>query len=104
MRILIESILTIVFSFILGMIGIALCAIYAPNLLEALQINASFLKDDLLVLLTSAGAESNVKVWVRFLIADEQLVFLLFVIVSRIVLSLFFWFLRSVQEAIMGRA
>ncbi|MEO1330247.1 MAG: hypothetical protein AAFW46_11340 [Pseudomonadota bacterium] len=103
MRILIESILTIVFSFILGMIGVALCAIYAPEVLEALQINASFLKDDLLVLLTSAGAESNARVWIRFLVADEQLVFLLFVILSRIVLSLFFWFLRSIQDAVTGR-
>lgn len=100
MRILIESILTILFSFVLGMIGIALTAIYAPEILEMLQINAEGVKDTLLVTLTSLGTESNVKVWIRFLVSDEQLVFLLFVILARIILSLFFWGLRGLQDIV----
>ncbi len=103
MRSVIEAVLTIFFSLILGAVSLALCAFYAPDFLEALQINAGFFKEDLLAILTSFGTQSNVNVWIRFLVQDEQLVFMGFVIVSRVVLSLFFWGLRGLGDMVMGR-
>lgn len=103
MRALFEAIVTIVFSFFLGMIAVVLMALYAPETLEAIQIQASGWKDSFIVLLTNVGAQSNVKVWVRFLLADEQLVFLAFTILARIFLTLFMLSLRSLWSMATGR-
>ena len=98
MKRLIEAIFSIFFSLIMGAIGLALCALYAPGFLESLQINASFLKDDILIIFTSLGTQSNVNVWIRFLLQDEQLVFMGFVIASRIIITLFFVLIDSLTD------
>lgn len=91
-----QSASNIFLSLLLGAFAIALCAIYLPELLEALQIRASHLKDDILWVLTSLGTTANVNVWIRFLVQDEQLVFMGFVIVMRIFLALLMWSVSSV--------
>lgn len=90
-----QSASNIFFSLLLGAFALALCAIYSPDLLEALQINASYLKDDILYVLTSLGTSSNVNVWIRFLVQDEQLVFMGFVIFMRVLLALMMWGINS---------
>lgn len=86
-----QSTANIFFSLLLGAFALALCAIYAPEMLELLQIKASLLKDDILWGLTSLGTKANVNVWVRFLVQDQQLVFMGFVIFMRISLALIMW-------------
>lgn len=86
-----QSASNIFFSLLLGAVALAMCAFYAPDFLETLQIRASYLKDDILHVLTSLGTTSAVNVWIRFLVQDEQLVFMGFVIFMRVLLALLMW-------------
>lgn len=102
MRRVLQSISSIVFSLLLGAVALALTAIYAPDTLELFQINAGFLKDDILLVMTNLGTKSNVNVWVRFLVQDEQLVFMGFVIAVRVVLAFVYWGLFSAYDILTG--
>ncbi|MEM1419405.1 MAG: hypothetical protein AAF661_14045 [Pseudomonadota bacterium] len=97
-----ESVANIFFSLLLGALGLALTAIYAPYTLESVQIQAGFLKEDLVAMLTSLGTEPQVNVWIRFLVQDEQLVFMGFVILMRVLIALTFWGIRSMFAAMRG--
>lgn len=101
MRRVIESVFNIFFSLLFGAIALAFCAFYAPETLESMQINASFLKDDILAVLTGLGTDSSVNVWIRFLVQDEQLVFMGFVILMRVLIALFFWGVNSLTDLVM---
>lgn len=103
MRRVIESVFNIFFSLLFGAVALALCALYAPETLEALQIQANFFKDDILVIMTSLGTTANVNVWIRFLVQDEQLVFMGFVIVMRVLIALMFWGVNSLAAMITAR-
>ncbi len=83
---LVRATTNIFLSLLLGAVALALCALYFPEQLEFLQIQANHFKDWLLSSMKSIGSTSAVNVWVRFLVKDEQLVFMGFVIVSRILL------------------
>ena len=87
---LIKAILSIALSLIVGAMALALCAYYFPDQLEALQISASYFKDAMMTALTNAGSKASINVWIRFLLSDEQLVFMFFVIGARVVLYMFF--------------
>ncbi|MBI1383341.1 MAG: hypothetical protein GC150_00305 [Rhizobiales bacterium] len=83
---LIRALLTIFLSLILGIIAIALCAYYFPETLESIQIWASYRKDDILYSLTNHfGTTPRVNVWLRFLLQEQSLVFMAFVVVARII-------------------
>lgn len=101
MRRVIESVFNIFFSLLFGAVALAMCALYAPDTLEMLQINASYLKDDILVVLTGLGTDSSVNVWIRFLVQDEQLVFMGFVILMRVLIALFFWGVNSLTDMVL---
>jgi len=92
---LIRAALNIFLSLLLGAIALALCAYYAPDWLEFLQIEAGYLKDWILSTMKAAGSTSSINVWVRFLVQDEQLVFMAFVIVTRVLLYFVLSFIAS---------
>ncbi|MEM6548066.1 MAG: hypothetical protein AAF713_10025 [Pseudomonadota bacterium] len=102
-RRIVEATLTIFLSLFLGALGLACCALYAPETLEVLQIGANHAKDDILAILTGLGTEAGVNVWVRFLVQDEQLVFIGFVIAMRIGLSVLFALLAGMVGMAFGR-
>ena len=81
---LFSSIVNIIFSLILGAIAMGICAYYFPEYLEIIQIQASTFKDWFLGATTQAGVKSGVNIWIRFILADEQLVFMFFVVLARI--------------------
>ena len=82
---LFRALSTIFFSLLLGAIALALCAIYFPETLEEIQIQADHLRKNILYSLsTHFGTTSSVNVWLRFLLQDQQLVFMGFVIVARV--------------------
>ena len=92
---LVRAILNIFLSLLVGAFALALCAYYFPEWLESFQIQASKLKDGLLDAMKSAGSSPSINVWVRFLVQDEQLVFMGFVIVARIILFLLLSFFAA---------
>lgn len=85
---LIRAVLNIFLSMLVGAFALALCAYYYPEWLESFQIQASKLKDWILETMKSAGSTSSINVWLRFLVQDEQLVFMGFVIAARVGLFL----------------
>lgn len=99
---LIQSVLSLVASLVLGAVAFTITAIYAPNTLEAVQINAGYLQDAVLLTSQSLGAEANVNVWLRFLVSDQQLVFLGFVILVRVILASIFWLFEAAWSAVVG--
>ncbi len=86
---------SIFFSLILGAIALAVVAVMLPETMETFLDGASWLRDQL----TSTGLASKYNVWVKFLIADQQLVFMGFVIVVRIILAL----LIAAGSSLFGR-
>ena len=77
---------SIFFSLILGAAALAAVAVIVPGTMESLLDSASWVRDQL----TNTGLAPKYNVWVKFLIADQQLVFMGFVIVMRILLALLF--------------
>lgn len=98
----VQSVLNIVASLLLGAVAFALTAIYASDTLFMIQDGASSVEQVLLAGFQSAGAESNVMVWIRFLVSDQQLVFLGFVILMRVLIALLFWMLESAWAMVAG--
>ena len=75
---------TIFFSIILGAVAMAFTAVELPGVFEALQNGAGSLED----LIGDTGLDPKYNVWVKFLIDDIQLVFMGYVIVMRVLMSL----------------
>ena len=73
----------IFFSVVLGAIALALVAVESPNTMDMFLGWGSWVRDQV----TTTNLEPKYNIWVKFLIADQQLVFLGFVIVTRIILS-----------------
>lgn len=82
--------LTLFFSLILGVIFFVTVAYYFPEQLELIQIQASQFKSWILNVMSAIGSKPAMNVWIRQLLGDEQIVFLFFVIVARIMLYLLF--------------
>ena len=80
---LIKATTAIFFSLLLGAIAFAVVAVKFPNAMFAIQDVAETVRQ---WLTTSLGTPVEYNVWVRFLIQDQQLVFMAFVIISRIIL------------------
>lgn len=75
---------SIFFSLILGAVALAAVAVLLPETMETLLKSASWLRDQL----TGTGLAPKYNVWVMFLIAEQQLVFMGFVIIMRILLAM----------------
>ena len=74
----------IFFSLLLGAIALAFVAVQWPGTMEHILNMASGVKDQL----TNTGLASKYNVWIKFLIGEQQLVFMGFVIVTRIILAM----------------
>lgn len=90
-RVLVAAI-NIFLSLIFGAIVLVVVAIQFPEIFEVFLDGAGWVEDQI----TTTGLDPAYNNWVRFLIRDEQLVFLGFVIMIRILLALVFGGIASV--------
>jgi len=74
----------IFFSLLLGAIALAFVAVQWPETMESILNMASGVKEHL----TNTGLAPKYNVWIKFLIGEQQLVFMGFVIVTRILLAM----------------
>lgn len=74
----------IFFSLLLGAVALAFVAVQWPDAMVDLLNFATGVKDHL----TNTGLASKYNVWIKFLIQEQQLVFMGFVIVTRILLAM----------------
>jgi len=91
----------IFFSLLLGAVALAVVAVQWPGVMEDIINVAANLKEHL----TNTGLASKYNVWIKFLLQEQQLVFMGFVIVTRIVLAMliafiFYLFTGRTQDAI----
>ena len=82
-RVLIAAV-NIFLSLIFGAIALVVVAIQFPNIFEMFLNGAGWIENQI----TTTGLDPAYNNWVRFLIRDEQLVFLGFVIGMRIILAM----------------
>jgi hypothetical protein len=74
----------IFFSLVLGAAALAVVAVNWPGSMETLLDWGSWVTDEL----GSTGLDSKYNVWVKFLMNEQQIVFMGFVIVMRVILAL----------------
>ena len=74
-------------SLLMGAIGLAYVGVEHPTYLDNMLDRASDFKT---WLLAHSGLEAKYNVWVKFLVQEQQFVFMFFVIVMRILLLLVF--------------
>ncbi len=74
-------------SLLLGAAALAYVGVEYPMYLDAMLDEASDFKT---VLLANTGLEAKYNVWVKFLVQEQQFVFMFFVVVMRILLLLVF--------------
>jgi len=74
----------IFFSLLLGALALAFTAVQFPDTMDQIINIASGVKD----YLTNTGLATKYNVWVKFLLSEQQLVFMGFVIITRILLAL----------------
>lgn len=79
----------IFFSLLLGAVALAVVAVQWPGVMEDIINVATGLKD----YLTNTGLASKYNVWIKFLLQEQQLVFMGFVIVTRIILAILIAFI-----------
>lgn len=72
-------------SLLLGAISLAYVGVEHPDYLNAMLDQASDFKT---WLLSNSGLEAKYNVWVKFLVQEQQFVFMFFVILMRVVLLL----------------
>jgi hypothetical protein len=75
----------ILFSLLLGAIALAYVGVEHPDYLDVMLDTASDFKT---WLLAHSALETKYNVWVKFLVQEQQFVFMFFVIVMRLVLLL----------------
>ena len=85
------SVGNLVFAFFLGAVVLVITAIQFPGLFEMVLDGAESAKMSLNALIPVSEDGRVYKNLVRFFIEEQQLVFMFFVIVARIVLSFFMW-------------
>ena len=71
-------------SLLLGAVALAFVAVQWPEAMDHIINMAANVKSHL----TNTGLASKYNVWVKFLLSEQQLVFMGFVIVTRIILAL----------------
>jgi len=72
-------------SLLLGAIALAYVGVEHPDYLDSMLDRASDFKT---WLLAHSGLESKYNVWVKFLVQEQQFVFMFFVIIMRLILLL----------------
>jgi len=75
--------LNIFFSLLLGAIAMAFIAVQFPEFMESLLDSGSWATDKI----GDTGLDAKYNVWVKFLLNEQQIVFMGFVIVMRIILA-----------------
>lgn len=86
---------TIFFSVILGAVALAFVAVQAPDILQTLLNSAGWVEDRI----TGTGLDPTYNIWIEFLIDQRQIVFLGFVIVTRVILAT----IVSASAGLLGR-
>jgi hypothetical protein len=86
---------TLFISFVLGAIALVYVGIHAPWVLDMMLGWARTVKD----LITGTGLDPQYNIWVKFLLEEQQLVFMFFTIGARIVLGI----LGGLFGALIGR-
>lgn len=82
------SVGNLIFAFFLGAVLLAFTFMQFPDLFESILNTAESLRGDIIQSVPASDDGKQIKNLVRFLIAETQLVFMFFVIVARIGLSL----------------
>ena len=82
----ISGISTIFLSLVLGAIMLVFVSINFPDSFSMILDAASYVEN----MIGSTGLDNRYNNWVRFLIGDEQLTFMFFTIIARVILSAFF--------------
>ncbi len=90
------SIGNLIFAFFLGAVLLAFTFMSFPNIFEQILNNAETVRGQLIDYVPASEDGKQVKNMVRFLIAETQLVFMFFVIVARVGLSLLIFAVSSV--------
>jgi len=80
---------------VLGAVALAFVAVQYPGVLQTLLNVAGSVEDQI----TGTGLDPTYNVWIEFLIDQRQIVFLAFVIVTRIILAT----IVSAASSMMGR-
>lgn len=87
------SVGNLIFAFFLGAIVLVITAIQFPGVFESILDVADMVKTNLTSSIPVSESGRLYKNLVRYLIEEQQLVFMFFVIVARVVLSLLMWML-----------
>lgn len=82
------SVGNLVFALFLGAVLLAFTFIQFPDQFETILNYAESIRSDIITSVPASDDGKQIKNLVRFLIADTQLVFMFFVIVARVLLSL----------------
>jgi hypothetical protein len=80
---IISATVNIFFSLVLGAFALAFCAVQYPDSINSLLIVAEGVKRNI----TEAGIPVQYNIWIKFLLQEQQLVFMFFVIIMRIVFA-----------------
>ena len=83
---IINASLIFFFSFILGAVMLAVVAVQFSDTMETLLTTGGWVTD----MIGDTGLDPKYNVWVKFLVSEQQIVFLGFVILARIILAMVF--------------
>lgn len=89
------SIGNLIFAFFLGAVVLAITFIQFPGVFEHILNYAAVVKSSLISMVPFSEDTKQYKNFMRFIVEETQLVFMFFVIVARIILSLIMWGVSS---------
>ena len=89
------SIGNLVFAFFLGAVALVIVAIQFPDIFSVILDGADVVKTKLTAAVPVSEGGQVYKNLVRYLIEEQQLVFMFFVILARVILSLLMWLVTS---------
>ena len=89
------SIGNLIFAFFLGAVVLVITAIQFPGLFETVLDGADVVKTNITTAIPVSEGGRVYKNLVRYFIEEQQLVFMFFVILARIVLSFLMWMTQS---------
>ncbi|GJM03615.1 MAG: hypothetical protein DHS20C08_21160 [Rhodomicrobium sp.] len=90
------SVGNLIFAFFLGAVLLAFTFMQFPDIFETILNSAETARGEIISAVPASDDGKQIKNLVRFLIAETQLVFMFFVIVARIGLSLLIYAAQSV--------
>ena len=88
----IAATLNIFFSLFLGALALAFCAVQYPGIVNDFLIVAEGLKHNI----TTTDIPVQYNIWIKFLLQEQQLVFMFFVIIMRVIFALIVWGVNSI--------